>query len=159
MLFLIYFFIFEKPPGDEQIIQSNDFFTAENIRLKLPENLSPGWFLNSIDEQGTGIWGDVVSKRDKAFKVTYTNSGINVTDISRETGEKTERPEEVDLYFFIDLWSERDIKDYYARLSSKELLIRPVAYPRYLKQTSRFRIMYIGDDEEFIRYLNLSLKD
>jgi len=159
LVLYLFFSIPKTPIEHQQSISREEFFTIQNIHSMLPNNLPKGWHLNGVEEKSTGIWGDAISKQNKTIEVKYLNLEANTTQISRENGERIDIPKETVLYFFPDLWSQTDKENYVARISSPELMIRAVSYPAYLKQTSRFRIMYLGDDEGFIQYLNSSIKD
>lgn len=159
LVLVLYLFLSIPKTQTEPSISREEFFTIQNIQSVLPDNLPKGWNFNGIEEKGTVIWGDAISKQNKTIEVRYFNSEANTTQISRENGERIDVPKETVLYFFPDLWSQTDKENYVRLISSPELMIRAVSYPTYLKQTSSFRIMYLSDDEGFIQYLNSSIKD
>ncbi len=133
-------------------------FTIDEVKLKLPKNLPGGWYLDSIEKRGTGMWGEAISKSNKTIVVIYKNSKVNVTTTFRDTGETFTFPKSAELYFFPDIWTEEYIKRYeWGLLNDPAMITRAVEYPKYLKQTSDCRIMYLGKDKEFIEYLNQSI--
>jgi len=136
---------------------SSSHFTIEEVKSKLPVNYPEGWYLDSIEERDIGMWGHAVSKSNKTIVIIYKNSKINVTTTFRDTGETFTYLKSVELYFFPDIWTKEEIEYYKWKLSNGIVATRSVEYPNYLKQTSDLRIMYLGKDKEFVKYLNESI--